>query len=94
MTEREMPCMGQTRCSPSYNLLVTIHNKKQYYIKEIEENFTVANLATDFFSQSPNPNSQSPLATIRSPMSSPAIANRMRFSSKVYPLSIADQDIK
>ena len=70
MTEREMPCMGQTRCSPSYNLLVTIHNKKQYYIKEIEENFTVAILATDFFSQSPNPNSQSPLGTIRSPMSS------------------------
>ena len=67
-----MPCMGQTICF-SRPITFTIHKKKQYY-KKIEENFTVANLATDLFSQSPNPNSQSPLATIRSPMSSPAIA--------------------
>ena len=66
--------------------MVTIHNKKQYYIKEIEENFTVAKLATDFFSQSPNPNSQSPLATIRSPMSSPG-PGRVRSSHPTYPRS-------
>ena len=49
MTEREMPCMGQTRCffRPIISWLPFI-KKKQYY-KKIEENFTVANLATDFF---------------------------------------------
>ena len=70
---------------PSYNLFVTIH-KKNSITKKIEENFTVANLATNFFSQSPNPNSQSPMATIRSPMSSPAVYT-LRFSGYWFPMS-------